>query len=110
MRVIICEDERCFQEALCNAIEEWKELTNHQDVSCICFDSSEDLLASWEGGLSAELLFLDIQIPGELSGMALAKKIRQHDQTVSIVFVTNYADYVYEGYVVNALRYLKKPI
>ena len=42
--------------------------------------------------------------------MALAKKIRQHDQTVSIVFVTNYADYVYEGYVVNALRYLKKPI
>ena len=29
--------------------------------------------------------------------MALAKKIRQHDQTVSIVFVTNYADYVYEG-------------
>ena len=36
MRVIICEDERCFQEALCNAIEEWKELTNHQDVSCIC--------------------------------------------------------------------------
>lgn len=110
MRVIICEDERCFQEALCNAIEEWKEATNHQDVSCICFDSSEDLLASWEGGLSAELLFLDIQIPGELSGMALAKKIRQHDQTVSIVFVTNYADYVYEGYVVNALRYLKKPI
>ena len=51
MRVIICEDERCFQEALCNAIEEWKELTNHQDVSCICFDSSEDLLASWEGRL-----------------------------------------------------------
>ena len=110
MRVIICEDERCFQEALCNAIEEWKEATNHQDVSCICFDSSEELLTSWEGGLSAELLFLDIQIPGELSGMTLAKKIRQHDQTVSIVFVTNYADYVYEGYVVNALRYLKKPI
>ena len=110
MRVIICEDERCFQEALCNAIEEWKEATNHQDVSCICFDSSEELLTSWEGGLSAELLFLDIQIPGELSGMALAKKIRQHDQTVSIVFVTNYADYVYEGYVVSALRYLKKPV
>lgn len=52
-----CEDERCFQEALCNAIEEWKEATNHQDVSCICFDSSEELLTSWEGGLSAELLF-----------------------------------------------------
>lgn len=110
MRVIICEDESCFRDAICNAVEAWKNVTNHQDVSCACFSSSEDLWSNWEGGLSAELLFLDIQIPGELSGMALAKKIRQQNQTVSIVFVTNYSDYVYEGYVVNALRYLRKPV
>ena len=67
---------------------------------------------SWRAGRAAyrRSCFFGYPIPGELSGMALAKKIRQHDQTVSIVFVTNYADYVYEGYVVNALRYLKKPI
>ena len=29
---------------------------------------------------------------------------------VPIVFVTNYAEYVYQGYTVNALRYLKKPV
>lgn len=77
---------------------------------CQCFCSSEEFLASWQEGLAAELLFLDIQIPGELNGMELAKRIRQRDQNASIVFVTNYADYVYEGYTVNALRYLKKPV
>lgn len=110
MHIVICEDERCFQDAIFRAVQNWREATNNQDATCTCFSSSEELLASWENGLSADLRFLDIQIPGELSGMALAKRIRERDQTVSIVFVTNYADYVYEGYVVNALRYLKKPI
>lgn len=110
MHIVICEDEHCFQRVICNAIDDWKHTSGQQDVSYTCFASSEDLLASWESGLSVELLFLDIQIPGELSGMALAKIIRQRDPTVSIVFVTNYSDYVFEGYVVNALRYLKKPV
>ena len=42
--------------------------------------------------------------------MELAKLIRQTDEDVPIVFVTNYAEYVYQGYTVNALRYLKKPV
>jgi two-component system response regulator LytT len=82
----------------------------NQDVTCTRFRSSEEFLARWENGLSVDLIFLDIQFPGELNGMSLAKRVRQRDQTVFIVFVTNYADYVYEGYIVNALRYLKKPV
>ena len=42
--------------------------------------------------------------------LQLAKLIRQTDEDVPIVFVTNYAEYVYQGYTVNALRYLKKPV
>lgn len=110
MHVVICEDERCFQDVLCNAIENWKVVSNHPDVACTCFSSSEKFLECWGKGLPTDLLFLDIQIPNEINGMALAKRIRQRDQTVSIVFVTNYADFVYEGYSVNAVRYLKKPI
>lgn len=110
MHVVICEDERHFQDAIRHIVDSWKASTGHQDVTCQCFGSSEDLLLNLEEGLSAELLFLDIQIPGELNGMELAKRIRQRDEHATIVFVTNYADYVYEGYTVNALRYLKKPV
>lgn len=110
IRIVVCEDERFYQDEICKAIEDWKEVTGNTHVACTCFSSSVELLARWEDGLAADLLFLDIQIPGEINGMALAKRIRQRDQTASIVFVTNYSDYVYEGYVVNAVRYLKKPV
>ncbi len=110
MRIVICEDERYYQEAICGAIKSWMETTNRQDVVYSCFSSSEDLLDRWRNGLAADLLFLDIQIPGEMDGMELAQRIRAKDQNISIVFVTNFANYVFDGYVVNALRYLTKPI
>lgn len=110
MRIIVCEDECHDQQMVCEAIKSWMESTNRQDISYACFRSSEDLLERWENGLAVDLLFLDIQIPGELGGMELAQKIRSKDPNVSIVFVTNFANYVYDGYVVNALRYLKKPV
>lgn len=57
-----------------------------------------------------DLFFLDIQIPGEISGIALAKEIRARRMDAAIVFCTNYSEYVYDGYAVNAMRFLKKPI
>ena len=110
MHVGICDDEHYYQEAICSAINEWISLSGHQDISISLFSSSEDLIESWEAHLPMNLLFLDIQIPNELNGMEIARKIREHDQNISIVFVTNYDNYVYEGYTINALRYLKKPI
>ncbi|MDD3212121.1 MAG: LytTR family DNA-binding domain-containing protein [Eubacteriales bacterium] len=110
MHIVICEDEPYYQDVICTAIDKWIKASGNLDVACTCFSSSEEFLTRWENGLSADLLFLDIQIPCELNGMSLAKRIRQRDQTVAIVFVTNFADYVYEGYSVNALRYLKKPV
>jgi DNA-binding LytR/AlgR family response regulator len=56
-----------------------------------------------------DLLFLDIEMPG-MDGMETAKCIRQRDANLIIVFVTGYADYVFDGYEVNALDYLLKPV
>ena len=57
-----------------------------------------------------DLLFLDIQIKGEMNGIELAHKIRQLGLDTVIVFCTNFPQYVYEGYTVNALRFLPKPV
>lgn len=54
----------------------------------------------------AQLLFLDIQMP-ELSGIEFAKII---PNTTKIVFTTAFQQYAIEGYKVNALDYLMKPI
>ena len=53
-----------------------------------------------------QLLFLDIQMP-ELSGIEFAR-ILPHD--TKIIFTTAFNQYALEGYRVNALDYLLKPI
>ena len=56
-----------------------------------------------------DILLLDIEM-GAMDGVSLAKKIRQENETVQILFVTGFADYISEGYEVAALHYLMKPV
>ena len=53
-----------------------------------------------------QLLFLDIQMP-ELSGIEFAKIL---PQTTKVIFTTAFQQYAVEGYKVNAIDYLLKPI
>lgn len=47
---------------------------------------------------------------GSMDGVALAKAVRKAGGTMQIVFVTGYSDYIDEGYDVEALNYLMKPV
>lgn len=53
-----------------------------------------------------DLLFLDIQMP-ELNGLEYSKMVNPHTR---IVFTTAFEQYAIDGYRVNALDYLLKPI
>lgn len=110
MHVVVCEDEPIYQSAITDAIRQWQLSSGHMDVELSVYASSEDLLESLSRNAQIDLLFVDIQIPGEMSGIELARRIREAHLDVTIVFCTNYGEYVYEGYTVNALRYLKKPV
>ena len=56
-----------------------------------------------------EIVFLDIEMP-ILDGMETARAIRCRDSGCVIIFVTNMAQYAIEGYSVNALDYVLKPL
>lgn len=56
-----------------------------------------------------DIIFLDIDLPG-ISGMDAASFLRKHDQSVPLVFVTNLSQYAIDGYRVDALGYVIKPI
>jgi DNA-binding LytR/AlgR family response regulator len=45
-----------------------------------------------------------------LNGLDLARTIRRKDESLAIIFVTGYPDYMDEGYDVAALHYLLKPV
>lgn len=111
MTVIICDDEIVYLNTLKETVTSWvmtHELENA--IAVYCFSSTEDLLTAWKAGLAINVLFLDIQLPGEMSGIELAKVIREKDDQATIVFITNYSEYACDGYYVNALRYIQKPV
>ena len=56
-----------------------------------------------------DVLFLDIEMP-RLDGMSAARQIRERDEQVTIIFITNMAQYAIHGYEVGALDFLVKPV
>ena len=109
MNIVICEDERLYLKSISEKIQYWTQVHNREDVQILYFSSSEDLMEQWDK-LSADLLFLDIQFANEMNGMELAKHIRKTNGQIPIVFITSLDTFVYEGYTVSALRYLRKPV
>lgn len=111
MNVVICDDERVYIQSIKEKVEKWAaEKAVDRSIVIRTFLSSEDLLEAWESGLTIDMLFLDVQIPHELSGMEIAKQIFEKNEYVPIAFITNYSEYACEGYHVNALRYIVKPV
>lgn len=110
MWVAICEDERVYLQAIENDILCWKESHMYRDIYIQLYHSAEDLLDAFEKGAQCDLLFLDIHMPDGLNGFELAQIIRKSNTKMQIVFISNFDDYLYEGYVLNALRYFPKPV
>ena len=106
--IVICDDveiERLLlKEILCQYFEEINE-----EVSIIEYGSGETLVADVEEGyLDMELLLLDIYMK-KLNGMETARKLRQLQCKVPIIFLTASPDYAIESYEVQDSGYLLKP-
>ena len=56
-----------------------------------------------------DAVFIDIQMP-HMNGMEAATKLREKDAAVPIVFITNMADFAVQGYAVNAIDFVVKPV
>ena len=111
MNVIVCDGERTYREAVADKVMLWAKESRHTAAVMIYqFSSSEDLLEQWEHGLQIDMLFIDILISFELDGLKTAKTIFEKNEQIPIAFITNYTEYACEGYSVNALRYILKPI
>ena len=73
------------------------------------FDSAENFLFHYADDKAWDILLLDIEM-GAMDGVTMAKRVRQDNEAVQIVFITGYSDYIAEGYEVAALHYLMKPV
>lgn len=104
----ICDDRESDRQFMETLVKQWA-LRRACLVRCDLFPSAESFLFRYAERCDYDLLLLDIEM-GAIDGVTLAKRLRRMNETVQIVFVTGYSDYIAEGYEVAALHYLMKPV
>jgi len=107
-RVAICDDEQECLEQLKTIVDIWSAQSAHP-CEVRSFNSAEAFLFAYEDDRAYDILLLDVQM-GNVSGIELAKRIRADNNRAEIVFITSHFEFVGEGYEVDALHYLVKPI
>ena len=103
MNIAYCDDENIQKEILEELLCRWGK------VDLVWYESAEQMLFECDGRYPFDLIILDIQMRNQ-NGMELARQIRRADPQVPLLFLTATKEYAFEGYEVNALRYLIKPI
>ena len=125
LRIACLEDEQEQTYYLKTVLEAWQK-ERGTGCSLACFSSAE---AFWfehgrNGPFPYDLLILDIYMGpeagkdgregsgagGRMNGMELARAVRRTDRDIAVVFLSNLKEYVFQGYEVNAVRYLVKPV
>lgn len=107
-RIAICDDEQNQIEYITSIVASW---SAHEGHGCEIrtFASAEAFLFEYEEDKAYDILLLDVEMKN-INGIELAKRIRKDNNRAEIIFITSHFEFVGEGYEVDALHYLIKPI
>lgn len=97
---IIVDDENVAREIIASHLSRIENI----EVIAQCKNAIEAF--NFINNNAVDLIFLDINMP-EISGIAFAKSINKN---IKIIFTTAYRDYAVEGFNLQAVDYLLKPI
>ena len=106
IRIAIVEDEERNRAMLLEHLRRYEQ-EHGVSFEVSTFADGRDILAKYRP--IYDIVLLDIQME-HVDGMTTAKRIREVDQDVVLVFITNSPQYAIGGYQVAALSYLLKPV
>lgn len=105
-KVAIVEDERATSDTFKKYIEDFAAEKNEK-IEAEVFSDGMHFIAAYEP--KYDIVLMDIVMPG-INGIETAKKLREIDSAVIIMFITTMAQYAINGYEVNAIDFLLKPV
>lgn len=108
LKIAICDDDAAQAAALSEEVSAWAG-GKMQAVEIRTYASGEAFLCDYDGEKDFNLLLLDIEMKG-ISGIDLAKNLRRDNSRAEILFLTSHTEFYGEGYEVDALHYLIKPV
>jgi two-component system LytT family response regulator len=101
MKALLIDDERLARNELRRL------LAKHADITIVGEAANADEARARVGELEPELLFLDIQMPGD-DGFALLESLEP--PLPQVIFTTAYDEFAVKAFEFNALDYLMKPV
>lgn len=101
MEIAVVDDEKTIKEHICALIEE-----QQPDSHIEAYATGEELLVS---GKRFDIVFLDIRMEG-MNGIEAAKKLREQQGDIILIFITGMKDYVFDALDLYAFQYLLKPV
>ncbi len=107
MNIAICDDNPAMSGKLKSIVDECF-LSKSASYSLTIFMSGEELLRHLEKWEMYHIYILDIEL-NAVSGLEVAKKIRQNDYNAIIIFVTSHKELMQEAFEVLAFNYIVKP-
>ncbi|MBW3091104.1 response regulator transcription factor [Bifidobacterium sp. 82T25] len=106
VRVGVVEDDPVACQRILDYLNQYRSETGVEFTVAV-FDDGEAIVEQYTP--TYDILFLDIEM-AHLDGMSAARRIRERDDSVVIVFITAAPQYAINGYQVQALSYLLKPV
>lgn len=106
LRIAVVEDDKVYARQLKKYLKRYGEEKNRK-LSVVVFSDGEDIVTDYSAGY--DIILMDVEMTF-MDGMTAAEKIREKDSEVVIIFITNMPQYAIQGYKVDALDYVLKPI
>ena len=106
IHIALVEDEEEYRKEFLSYLRRYEQESGRQFRISV-FPDGEDIISSYKADY--DLILMDIAMRF-MDGMTAAEKIRELDQEVVIIFITNMPQFVMKGYAVDALDYVLKPV
>lgn len=105
-RIAVVDDDETDRRLLLENLHRYA-LENQIELVIDTYIDGIGIVSPYPGGY--QIIFMDIQMQCS-DGISTAKKIRERDQEVIIIFLTHFAQYAIHGYSVGAMNFIIKPI
>ena len=106
LRLAIVEDDELYIRQLQDYLDQYKR-EKQTSFRVTVFHDGDEILENYKADY--DIILMDIQMKF-VDGMTAAEEIRNMDQEVVIIFITNMVQYAVRGYQVDALDYIVKPV
>lgn len=105
--IAIVENQEEDRNVIESYIKKYQMNSSDYDFNITYFQSGILFVDKYKSNF--DIVFMDIDMP-QMDGLETAKKIREVDSKVLIIFITNLAQMAIKGYSVNAFDFVPKPV